>query len=78
MFAPTTNKIGINAQPSAKIGNMNKGIRVPTTITAHSKSQYGRDTATSPISMNFDPKGNHFGFNQEYLKPTNNKRPFGF
>lgn len=78
MFAPTTNKIGINAQPSAKIGNMNKGIRVPTTITAHSKSKYGRDTATSPISMNFDPQKNHFGFNQEYLKPTNNKRPFGF
>lgn len=73
MFAPTTNKIMINGRPSVSIKNK------PTTLTAHPKKQpFGHDTATSTISMNFDTKKNHFGFNQNYLKPVNNKRPFGF
>ena len=75
MFAPTTNKFVIN-KPSVKI-NHNKVIRQPTTITAKNKP-YGRDTATSTISMNFDTKSTHFGFNQDYLKQNNNNRQFGF
>ena len=74
MFAPVTNKIMINGGPSVNFKTKT------TTITAHASKQpnFGRDTATSPISMNFDTSKNHFGFNQNYLKPVNNKRPFGF
>lgn len=78
MFVPTTNKFMINGRPSVKVNNDKEGFqRQPTTITAKN-NHYGRDTATSSISMNFDTKSTHFGFNQNYLKPNNNNRPFGF
>ena len=78
MFAPTTNKVVIN-QPT--ISNMNRVLNKPTTITAKPiVPKFGRDTGTSKLSMNFNPNGNNFGFNQDYLsmKSDTNNRAFGF